>query len=268
MKMSKKNDRRATRRALMTNTTGMIITCLMLVMPQASCTAAANHSNAASNAVGQSSSDRELTKQVERFASSDATESTRAWKVLESSNRESLINQLTRLYEATPSDDYHRVLISFTFCKLNHNYAVNRNIVLSSLSKTLPYKRFYGDWAASLAHRLFVGGDKEVLAELFRAADWSDGAMSEELSGAYSDAIKSDPQGFLRVLAAQSGSNRIKVYELLKNNSLTNDESEKIKAYLRSVSPTSDLHSTAQETLKALQADATYHRDNVRSLMV
>ncbi len=194
-------------------------------------------------------------KQIETFASSDATASAKAWGVLESYDRQSLISELTRLYGSASDDDYHKVLIAFTFCKLNHEYAANRSIVLSSLAKKSPYKRFYGDWAASLVHRLLLGGDKELLSDLFTAAEWSDGAMSEELSGAYSDGIRDDPGGFLKTLAAQSESNRHKVYTLLKDNSLTKDESERVKAFLKSIPPTSDLHPTAQETIKALQSD-------------
>lgn len=214
------------------------------------------------NAVRQSPSDKDLMKQVEAFASSDATVSTKAWAAIESYDRQRLISELTRLYGSVSDDDYHKVLIAFTLCKLNHEYAANRSIVLSSLTKKSPYKRFYGDWAASLVHRLLLGGDKEVLSDLFTAAEWSDGAMSEELSDAYSDGIKNDPGRFLKTLAVQSESNRHKVYTLLKDNSLTKDESERVQAFLKSIPLNSDLHETAQETIKALQSDPTRQEIN------
>lgn len=236
----------------------IIKTLLLLAMLQSSCNSQVKPSSQSSevNTVSrQSPSDGELLKEVETFASSDATASAEAWKLLESQGRENLVNRLTSLYASTSPDDYHRVLIAFTFCKLNHEYATNRGIVLSALTKQSPFKRFYGDWAASLIHRLLLGGDKEVLADLFAAAEWSDGAMSEELSGAYSDAIRNDPQTFLQALASQSENIRRQVYSLLKDNSLTKDEVERVKVFLRSVPPTSKLHRAAQETIKALQSE-------------
>jgi hypothetical protein len=235
----------------------VVIKALLLVATlQSSCNSQVKPSSQSSevNAVSrQSPSDEDILKEVETFASSDATASAKAWKILDSYRQQNLVNNLIRLYASTSSDDYHRVLIAFTFCKLNYEYATNRGIVLSALTKQSPFKRFYGDWAASLVHRLLLGGDKEVLANLFTAAEWSDGAMSEELSGAYSDAIRNDPQTFLRSLASQSENTRRQVYALLTDNSLTKDESERVKTFLKSVPPASELHRTAQEAIKALE---------------
>lgn len=205
------------------------------------------------NVKKQNLSDQDLMKQVEAFASSDETAAAKAWEVLERYDRQSLISELTRLYGVAAGDDHHRVLIAFTFCKLNHEYALNKKVVLSSLAKESPYKRFYGDWAVSLVHRLLLGGDKEVLDDLFAAAAWADGAMATELGGAYSDGLKNDPQDFLTRLASKSDDTRRQVYLLLQDNSLTKEENERVKLFLSSVPPTSNLHRTAQETIKALQ---------------
>jgi hypothetical protein len=229
---------------------------LLAVALQSSCNSQVIPSSQSSevNAVSsQSPSYGDILKEVEVFASSDATASAKAWQVLESYGHQNLIDNLTRLYASTSPDDYHRVLIAFTLCKLNHEYAVNRRIVLSALTKQSPFKHFYGDWAVSLVHRLLLTGDREVLANLFAAAEWSDGAMSEELSGAYSDAIRNDPQTFLQALASKNENTRRQVYALLKDNSLSRDESERVKAFLKSVPPTSELRRTAQETIKALE---------------
>jgi len=160
----------------------VVITNLLLaLMLQLSCNSQVIPSSQSAdvNAVSrQNPSDKDLLKALETFASSDATASAKAWQVLASYGQQNLIDNLTRLYVSTSPDDYHRVLIAFTFCKLKHEYAVNRKIVLSALTKQSPYKRFYGDWAASLVHRLLLAGDKEVLADLCAAAEWSDGAMS------------------------------------------------------------------------------------------
>lgn len=197
-------------------------------------------------------SDQDLMKHVEVFASSDDTAAAQAWEVLERYDRQSLIRELTRLYGAAADDDRHRVLIAFTFCNLKHEYVLNKKIVLSSLAKESPYKRFYGDWAVSLVHRLLLDGDKEVLDDLFAAVAWADGAMSTELAGAYSDGLKNDPQDFLTRLANKSEATRRRVYLLLQHNSLTKEENERVKLFLRSVPPTSNLHRTAREIIKAL----------------
>lgn len=146
------------------------------------------------NVKKQNPSDQDLMKYVEAFASNDERAAAKAMEVLERYHRQSLIRELTRLYGAAADDDHHRVLIAFTFCKLKHEYVPNKKVVLSSLAKRSPYKRFYGDWAVSLIHRLLLDGDKEVLDDLFAAAAWADGAMATELAGAYSDGLKNDPQ--------------------------------------------------------------------------
>jgi len=207
------------------------------------------------NVKKQNPSDQDLMKHVEAFASSDETAAAKAWEVLERYDRQSLIRELTRLYGAAADDDHHRVLIAFTFCKLKHEYVLNQKVVLSSLAKKSPYKRFYGDWAVSLVHRLLLGGDKEVLDDLFAAVAWADGAMATELAGASSDGLNNDPHDFLTRLAGKSEDTRRRVYLLLQDNSLTKEENERVKLFLRSVPPTSNLHRTAQETIKALQSE-------------
>lgn len=234
----------------------VVINLLLLSMLPLSCNSLvipSSESTDVNAADRQNSSDKDIIKAVEAFASSDTTASTQGWQVLESYGTQNLIDNLTRLYVSTSPDDYHRVLIAFTLCKLNYEYAGNRRIVLSALTKQSPYKRFYGDWAASLVHRLLLAGDEGVLPDLVGAAEWSDGAMSEELSGAYSDAIKNDPQTFLRTLASQSENTRRQAYVLLKDNSLTKDESERVKTFLKSVPPASELHRTARKIIKALE---------------
>jgi hypothetical protein len=240
------------------STTIVAVAGLLLVV--ASCQLGCHGSTVSShvpevNVKKQELSDQDLMKQVEAFASSDQTAAAKAWEVLERFDRQSLIRELTRLYGAAADDDHHRVLIAFTFCKLKHEYVLNKKVVLSSLAKESPYKRFYGDWAVSLVHRLLLGGDKEVLDDLFAAAARADGAMATELGGAYSDGLKNDPQDFLTRLASKSEDTRRRVYLLLQDNTLTKEENERVKLFLRSVPPSSNLHRTAQETIKALQAE-------------
>jgi len=205
------------------------------------------------NVKKQNPSDQDLMKHVEAFASSNEAAAAKEWEVLETYDRQRLISELTRLYGAAADDDHHRVLIAFTFCKLKHDYILNKEVVLSSLAKKSPYKRFYGDWAVSLVHRLLLGGDEEVLDDLLAAVAWADGAMATELAGAYSDGLKTVPQDFLTRLADKGEDTRRQVSLLLQDNSLTKEENERVKLFLRSVPPTSNSYRTAQETIKALE---------------
>ena len=116
----------------------VVINLLLLVMLPLSCNSEVKPSSESTdlNATRpQNSSDKDILKAVETFASSDTTASTQGWQALESYGTQNLIDNLTRLHASTSPDDYHRVLIAFTLCKLNHEYAVNRKIVLSALTK-------------------------------------------------------------------------------------------------------------------------------------
>src|ERR1041384_703662 len=113
-------------RIMRTERIAVIFGALLLVaMLQLNCHSETRLSSQPSDAVRQGPLDKDLMKQVETLASSDATASTKAWEVLETYDRQNLISELTRLYRSAADDDYHKVLIDFTFCKLNHEYAAN-----------------------------------------------------------------------------------------------------------------------------------------------
>lgn len=210
--------------------------------------------SANANAEGQqtASADQELLSEVQKFASSDERESASAWQSLQSRNRSKLIEDLTRLSNASAPDDRNRILIAFTFCSLSHEYASNRKLVLSALSRNPPFKQFFGDWAVSLVGRLMVQGDRDLLVPLFEVSEWSDGAMSSELAGAYSRALATDPESFLRMLSSQPKETADRVTELLKSNNLTAEESTKVRAYLKNVPRQSKLALIAKHLLEAL----------------
>jgi hypothetical protein len=201
----------------------------------------------------QSFKEKQLLEEVEQFASSDERSSASAWQALQSQDRSKLIKDLTRISDAFAPDDRTRAFIAFTLCNLGHEYASNRTIVISALSEKPPFKDLFGDWAVSLVRRLMVQGDHDLMVPLFDAFQWSDGAMSTELAHAYSQAVITDPETFLRLLSSQGEVTRNRVLKLLKFNSLTPDENTKVTLYLKNVSPQSKLRPTAEETLKALK---------------
>jgi hypothetical protein len=112
---------------------------------------------------------------------------------------------------------------------MRHDYDHNRQVILSALSKRSPYKDLYGDWTVSMIGSLVIDGDKDLLEPLFKASEWSDGAMATDLASRYSEALLTDPETFLNLLLLQSPSTREGVIDLLRDNSLTPEQNEKIK---------------------------------------
>lgn len=200
----------------------------------------------------QSSDDKQLLEQIQQFASSDERVSTPAWQTLQSRGRQKLIEDLTRISNVSPPEDRNRALIAFTFCELGHEYASNRKIVLSALSRNPPFKNLFADWTVSLVGRLMIRGDYDLLVLLFEASDWSDGASSMELAHAYSQALVNNPETFLRLLSSQSETTKSKVMTLLKHNSFAANEDTKVKLYLKKVPRHSELRPISERTLKAL----------------
>lgn len=223
---------------------------------QSSCKAQMSHNAQMANADSadqpQSSNDDQLLKKVEQFASSDEHSSVSAWQSLQGRSRSKLIQDLTRSMEASAPNDRDRVLIAFTFCRLGHEYASNRKIVISALSKEPPFKNLFADWAVSLVRRLIIQGDKDLLVLLFEVSEWSDGAMSVELAHAFSQALATDPETFLRMLSSQPESTRSRVINLLKENSLTADEKTKVEYDLKNLSRQSKLRLIADQVVRVL----------------
>src|SRR5215208_2215422 len=153
------------------------------------------------------SQDKELLKNVEEFAGG-GYQSRSAWQYLMSHDRQKLINDLSRISDGLPAEGRNRVLIAFTFCKMRHDYDHNRQVILSALSKTSPYKDLHGDWVVTMIGSLVIDGDKDLLEPLFKASEWSDGAMATDLASAYSQALLMDPDSFLNLLSLQSRSTR------------------------------------------------------------
>lgn len=197
-------------------------------------------------------SDEQLLKEVEQFATSDERVSAPAWRILQSRERSKLIEDLTRIKDAAAPDDGNRALIAFTLCALGHEYASNRKIVVSALSRKPPFKNVQGDWAVTLITRLMNGGDYDLLVLLFEVCEWSDGAMTEELASSYSRGLVTNPDTFLRLLSSQSEASRSCVMRLLKFNSFSADENAKVKSYLKNVSRQSKLRPIAEQTINAL----------------
>lgn len=199
----------------------------------------------------QASSDRELLKNVEIYAGL-GDDASSAWQNLMSHDREKLARDLGRISDGLPSNDRNRVLIAFAFCKMRYDYDSNRKIVLSALAKKSPYKDLGGDWAVTLIASLLIDGDKDLLVPLLQAAEWSDGAMAMDLSRVYYDALSMDTDGFLASLVKQSKNTRKNVTYLIRNNSRTPEQNQRIIGYLKKISPPSKVAPIAAQIWKRL----------------
>ena len=93
-----------------------------------------------------------------------------------------------------------------------------------------------------------------MLPHIFAAAEWSDGAMSEELSGFFVEEMKNEPEMFLSNLKAMPLRTRHKVYKLFDESVLSDEDQRNIKEYLISVPKNSATAQIAKEMLKALPA--------------
>ena len=230
------------------------VLCALVLMAsfQASCQRAFPSKAIANGHLDNQMTDQELLKQIEAFASSDPITSSNAWKILKNLDQRLLIEDLKRLSSATSQDDFHRVMISFLFCYLDYEYQINRPIVLSGIQKGAPFKRPFGDWGASLVRRLMVKGDMNLLADLLKASKWSDGAMSAELSYAYSEALIKDPSIFLSELQNEGATVRKRIFRLLADNTLSAEDMMKVRSFLTSQCHDSNTHRLACEILRVL----------------
>jgi len=140
---------------------------------------------------------RELITLAKDFSTSDARKQDLAWKTLNSYARSDLVNGLSQLGKAGTKDETDKVAIAFVLCNLDFEYDANKEVIVAALMKEPHSENSRSDWEAGLIGRLIKRGDKNLLPVLFRVAEWSDGALSEELAGVYLDNWRSDPKGFL-----------------------------------------------------------------------
>ena len=194
--------------------------------------------------------DKTLIEQIRQFARDEGALGKEAWGKLNAFPRQELISSLTSIQKATPEGDPLGVDIAFALCNLDHEYQANRQVIVSAFTK--PNQHAFSE--ERLISRLVRRGDKELLPVLFSAVERSDGALSEGLSDTFADQIRSDPESFLLKLKAEQPRIRQKVYELLDETVLSEEDITKAKKYLASVSIDASIAPVAKEMLEALLA--------------
>lgn len=200
--------------------------------------------------------DASLLADVERFAASGGGVSDKTWKRISSYPREDLVGRLNRISAALPEHDRRRVLIAFLLCNLDQDYPLNKKIVISGLAPKPQYRQFYGDWAAGLVIRLIQRGDRSLLPHLFTAAEWSDGAMTEELAGFFVEEIRAEPATFLADLKTVPPRDRREVYTVIDASIFSDRDRKEIRGLLRSAAKNSDIAPVAREMLRALSSSS------------
>jgi len=194
--------------------------------------------------------DRTLIEQVRKFANDEGAAGQAAWETLNAYPRQELISSLTKIQKATPESDPLRVDIAFVLCNLDYEYQPNRQLIVSAFTKT--NRHALGE--ERLISRLILRGDKELLPVLFSAVEWSDGAVSEGLSDTFAEQLRSDPEKFLLELKSEPLGVRQKVYALMDDSVLSEEDVKKVKKYLAALPRDSGIAPVAKEMLKALLA--------------
>lgn len=196
--------------------------------------------------------DGSLLAAVEEFAASGGARTDRAWRKISSYSRDDLVGRLNRISGALPEHDRRRVLIAFLLCNIDQDYPLNKKIVVSSLEPKSGYRQFYGDWATGLTIRLVQRGDRSLLPHLFAAAEWSDGAMSEELSGFFIEEIRTEPAAFLSELKDATPQVRQQVYRVMSADIFSAEDRKELDRALTSAAGNTATAPVAREMLRAL----------------
>jgi len=188
---------------------------------------------------------------IETFTVDVGPEGEKAWARLRSIPRDELIGRLLTTRSGLPADDSMQPRIAFVLCNLDYEYPSNVSIVASALSQKTKYRDFGADDAAGLIAKLIDRGDKTLLPILLRSADWADGALAETLAGVFSDELRRYPQKFLLELKAESARVRRKVFKLIQDGSLNNEDINRLRQMSLALPSRSPIFHIAHELLNS-----------------
>ncbi len=193
--------------------------------------------------------DPELTRLIKTFSEDVGENGQAAWRELQSRPRKDLIHSLSDMRANLPKDSAMQYSIAFVLCNLDHEYRTNVQVIVSALTNVPHNQNYYADLAAGMLGRLIHRGDKSLLRVLFGAAPWSDAALSEELSGTFSEELRDDPKSFLFELKDEPKESRSRVYTLIDSGSLTAQHLKKLRGQLASLPRTAPISEVARELL-------------------
>jgi hypothetical protein len=163
-----------------------------------------------------------------------------------------ILERLTKLQEASREETRASFSIAFLLCNLDYDVENNKRAVVEAFKRDLHSRHPDSEWEACVLDRLMKKGHKDLLPVLFDAVEYSDGALSQSLSGFLLEQLRDEPQDFLVQLNRQSKSVRQLVYSFLAYAEIAPEELNKTIRYLNSVSD-SNLDQTRREILVAIQ---------------
>jgi hypothetical protein len=202
---------------------------------------------AANNNTRSAINEADLLEQVDDFATDEGELGQAAWRKLEAYPRPELIDHLSALRDSSSQDKPVKANIAFVLCNLDHDYQLNRAVIVSAFNESIDDADRY----ERPLDRLIRRGDKELLQVLFAVVPRSDGGLSEVLADTFADQMENSTEAFLTQLATQPKPIRRKVSEYV--DFATSDQDKiNIKAFLRSIPKSSPLASLAKEMLSDL----------------
>jgi len=197
----------------------------------------------------------DLKRQIEVFASYGGQQGDAARKVLEAYPSEKLVPDIEALRTQAGEDEVFKMELAFVLCFFGHDYETNKNKITEALRASRKDHRFDSVGAQSLIRELIRRGDSTLLSELFNAATWSDGALSEGLATTFGEQLVHDPNAFLMTLSRVNAETRRYVYRLTDGSSLPPDDLIKVRKSLSSASVPSSLRPIARELLASLRSN-------------
>lgn len=170
--------------------------------------------------------------------------------------RNETIGQLLKLHDALPDGEASKVSIAYLLCSLDYETTTYKAAIVKAFTREPHNKNNDADWEAELLERLIRKGHRDLLAELLRASEWSDGALSESLSDFFVDQLRTAPQDFVVQLSRQPGSVRRSVCFQIGYGEPSTDDLKNLNTYLATISDP-NLKATAREILTAAQRHGT-----------
>ena len=170
--------------------------------------------------------------------------------------RNETISQLVKLHDALPDGDAAKVSIAYLLCSLDYETTTYKAAIVKAFTKEPHNKNNDADWEAELLQRLIKKGHRDLVPELLRASEWSDGALSELLSDFFVDQLRTAPQDFVVQLSRQPGSVRRSVCREIGYGEPSTDDFKNLNTYLATISDP-NLKATGREILAAAQRHGT-----------
>jgi|GEM_PF-3541796 len=208
----------------------------------------ANQQSGAANKTLSAISESDLLDLIDIYSTDIGEQGDAAWKQLQAYPRQELIDRLSLTRDAPTDDEFARTNIAFVFCNLDHDYQVNRDILVAAFNQSPDTADLY----EGQLDRLIQRGDKGLLQVLFAIVPESDGGLSEGLGEAFAEQIKNSTEAFLTQLGTQPRTTRVQVSGLI-GSSASDQDKVAIVTSLKLIPSSSPLAALAKEMLSDVQ---------------